>query len=123
MKILYSLIMSSFGLVFLFTGCAQQQVSTYNWHNYPSASVTYGKNIGNNEYTQAYVNELNKIINDSAHSSGRVPPGIYPELGQILYTQGKKEEAKGLFIKETELYPESKVFIGRVMEKLYGKKD
>jgi hypothetical protein len=122
MKILNALI-ATLGLLFLFVGCAQQQTPTYNWHNYSTASVTYGKNIGSKEYTQAYIDELNKIINDSTHSSGRVPPGIYPELGQILYTQGKKEEAKGYFIKETELYPESKVFISRVMEKLYGKKD
>jgi len=45
-----------------------------------------------------------------------VQPGICAEYGYLLIKQGKREEGLQLLKKEIELYPESKVFITRIIK-------
>ena len=61
-----------------------------------------------------------KIIAEQKESRGVVPPGIYADYGYLLMENGKASEAKAMFAKEIELYPESEVFIGSIMKR-FGK--
>lgn len=111
-------------LVFFLAGCAQQKVipPIYKWGNYVTSSSEYGMNGHNKEVLETHVAELKKIISESDAEDKRVAPGIYAELGQILFETGKREEAKTYLLLEKQTYPESTVFMDRVIAKLYGVK-
>ena len=47
-----------------------------------------------------------------------MPPGVYADYGYILLQIGKTDEGKELLMKEVELYPESKIFIDRILKML-----
>jgi hypothetical protein len=49
---------------------------------------------------------------------GVVPPGIYADHGFMLFKQGKTKEALDYMKMEIGLYPESAVFIGRIIKQL-----
>lgn len=108
-------------LLLVFTGCGQQVIPTiYKWGNYVQSSSDYGMKSQEKEILEKHLAELNKIITESENEKQRVAPGIYAEYAQILFETGKKEEAKKYFELEKQTYPESTVFIDRVLNKLYG---
>lgn len=49
---------------------------------------------------------------------GKVPPGFNAEYGYQLYKEGKKEEGLKYLNKEIEDYPESKVYISRIIKQI-----
>lgn len=118
-KITKLLVLSIMALTFV--GCGQQvQPPLYSWGNYVNTSTEYGMNGHKKEVLEKHVQELSKIISESESKDKRVAPGIYAEYAQILFETAKKEEAKKYFLLEKNTYPESTVFIDRVMIKLYG---
>jgi hypothetical protein len=60
-------------------------------------------------------------VEKSKTSGLLVPPGIYAEYGFVLAQEGKSEEAQVYFNLEKEKYPESKIFVDRLISTL-GKK-
>jgi len=105
----------------LFTGCGKQvQPPLYMWGDYVNSSAKYGVSSGDKEVLEKHLQELEKIINESKAKDQRVAPGIYAEYAQLLYETNKKELAKKYFLLEKQTYPESSIFIDRVMVKLYG---
>jgi hypothetical protein len=108
-------------IILLFTGCGQTvQPPLYNWGNYQYTSTAYGMYGERKEVLEKHITELQKIINESEAKNQRVAPGIYAEYGQILFETNKKAKAKKYFILEQTTYPESTIFINRVLIKLYG---
>lgn len=107
---------------FILIGCgANKQIPPiYKWNNYVESSNEYGVKGHEKEVFEKHLAELEKIVSDSKEEDKRVAPGIYAELGQLLFESGKKEKAKNYFLLEKSTYPESTVFIDRVIEKLYG---
>lgn len=104
-------------IVLAFTGCGQEVVPPiYKWENYYS----YDMKSQEKEELEKHSAVLNKIITESENEKRRVAPGLYAEYAQILFETGKKEEAKKYFILEKQIYPESTIFIDRVIKKLYG---
>lgn len=57
-----------------------------------------------------------EIIQNQDGTRGVVPPGIYADYGFFLLQEGKTKEGKELLLKEKTLYPESKVFIDRILK-------
>lgn len=55
---------------------------------------------------------------DGLKDGGTVPPGVYAEVGYIYFKQGKKDLAVQYFEKEMEAYPESKVYVSRILKQL-----
>ena len=45
-----------------------------------------------------------------------MPPGIYADYGFVLLQSGKTEEGNAMLEKEISLYPESKIFIARIIK-------
>jgi hypothetical protein len=72
------------------------------------------------EILEKHILELEKIIVDSEEKKQRVAPGIYAEYAQLLYETNKLSDAKKYFLLEKQTYPESSIFIDRVLKKLYG---
>lgn len=105
--------------VALLTGCAPQPVKPlYNYGNYSDSYYAYKKNM-TPETTLALQNSMEKAIADTQLSqSGRVPPGMYANLGYLYIKAGKPNDAISNFTKEKMLYPESTIFMDRLINKI-----
>ncbi|WP_419765305.1 MAG: DUF4810 domain-containing protein [Arcobacter sp.] len=121
MKQIYKITIISFTL-FLFVGCTQTKIEPplYTWNNYVESSGQIGTEDNQKEAIEKHQVVLEKIILDSNNEKKRVAPGIYAEYAQFLFESNKKDKAKKYFILEKITYPESTVFIDRVIKKLYG---
>jgi hypothetical protein len=104
------------GAVLLLSSCTVQQ-KLYSYADYETASYLYLKN-SDEKSTQALIDNYKTIIEKQTGTRKIPPPGIYADYGYILVQSGKKEEGKALLLKEIELYPESKIFIDRILKML-----
>lgn len=92
----------------------------YDFGNYSHALYQHKKQHTDASY-QEYKSSLYDVIEKTKTSGYRVPPGIYCEYGFILAQEGKAEEAINYFELEKKTYPESKVFIERLMNEFSKK--
>jgi hypothetical protein len=83
----------------------------YYWGSYSESLYDYYRDA-----TQlgAYRASLVGIIAEG-EPTGRVPPSIYAELGFLELEAGNTAEARRLFEKEKTLWPESAVFMDRMI--------
>lgn len=100
--------------IFFFASCTTQK-PLYTWAKYGDASYNYLKN-GDEKATQDLITAYTTIIEQQNGSRAAVPPGVYADYGFVLLQADKKEEGKAMLLKETALYPESKVFIERILK-------
>jgi hypothetical protein len=108
-------------ICFFLSGCAPvAHHPQYYWGNYSHALYKNKKDHTPESY-QEYKNALADIMEKSKTKGLLVPPGIYSEYGFILAQEGKFEEAQVYFNLEKEKYPESKIFVDRLINTL-GKK-
>ncbi|MBW1650692.1 MAG: DUF4810 domain-containing protein [Deltaproteobacteria bacterium] len=96
-----------------FAGCANQKM--YYFGNYSKTLYTLGKNQ-NEESLMNHKQELEKIIAESKTESLPAPPGIYAELGYIHLKANRVKEAIKLFKAESQLYPEAKHLMDRLIQ-------
>lgn len=108
-----------YALIFV-TGCAMEQ-PLYYWGNYSQSLYKYKKGP-NDENLNTHKLVLLNIIEESNKANKRIPPGVSCEYGYLLLKGGKTKEALYYFELEEKTYPESKVFIVRLKEKLLEKK-
>ncbi len=97
-----------------FASCTTQK-PLYTWDKYNTTSYNYLKN-GDEKSVQQLIETYQKIIEKQKGSRGVVPPGIYADYGFILLQADMTKEAKEMFQREIALYPESKVFIDRILK-------
>lgn len=104
-------------IFFIFTlliiGCAPQKM--YYWGNYSNTLYNYRKNP-NDKTLLKHKQELEKIVEKSTKRSLKIPPGVYAELGYIYFRQNNTKEAIKFFQLEKKLYPESYVFMDRLVK-------
>jgi hypothetical protein len=103
-------------IAFLLVSCSAQK-PLYTWNKYESNSYSYLKN-SDQASTQELIETYQKIIEKQKGSRGTVPPGVYADYGYLLLQANKTEEGKAMLLKEIALYPESKVFIERILKML-----
>ncbi len=102
--------------VLALSGCATATVTEagYYWGEYSSTLYDYTKNPSDVTLA-AHVEELEKIITESAERELRVPPGVHAELGYIRAKQGDGATAMAHYESEMALYPESRLFLERLI--------
>jgi hypothetical protein len=112
--------------VFMISACAQpvpqQPLPLYH---YEDSSLTYClyKAHMTNESLLNFHNSIERTIERAEQSrSGRVPPGMYANLGYIYLQSGKSKEAITVFKKEKTFYPESTHFMDKMIKKIEGEK-
>ena len=113
-KILY---MGVLAIAALATTSCSSTKQLYSWYNYEDIVYQYSKNP--NEKLQAKVLEQYKTVTE--HQRGlraTVPPGLYAEYGFLLYKTGKKDEGLKMMKQEIALYPESEMYISRIIKQL-----
>ena len=101
-------------MVVALSGCATVTEAGYYWGKYSSTLYDYTKNPGD-ETLAAHIQELENIVTESAERDLRVPPGIHAELGYIQAGQGNNTAAIGNYEVEMALYPESRLFLERLI--------
>jgi len=104
------------GTLCLLASCTVQK-PLYSWAKYDKASYNFLKN-SDDESTQALIDNFKDIIENQTGTRNVPPPGIYADYAFVLLQIGKTDEGKELLIKEVELYPESKIFIDRILKML-----
>lgn len=107
--------------VFMIASCTVQK-PMYSWYNYDVSSYNYLKN-NDEKSKQELIENYKKIIENQKGSRNVPPPGICADYGFLLIQDGKTEEGKSLLVKEIALYPESKVFIERILKMLENEKN
>jgi hypothetical protein len=100
--------------VFLLASCSTKK-PLYSWGKYETTSYDYLKN-SDEKSTQELIETYQRIIEKQKGTRKVVPPGIYADYGFILLQANKTEEGKAMLLKEIALYPESKVFIDRILK-------
>jgi hypothetical protein len=104
--------------VLLIASCSTQK-PLYTWGNYESTSYNYLKN-SDEKSTQELIENYQKIIEIQKGTRGVIPPGVCADYGFLLLQEGKTEEGKKMLMKEIALYPESKIFIERILKMTEG---
>jgi len=101
-------------VIALATSCTTQK-PLYSWGNYDTASYNYLKN-SDEKSTKDLMASYQTIIDKQKGSRGVVPPGVYADYGFLLLQANKTKEGKAMLAKEVALYPESKIFIDRILK-------
>tara|TARA_B100001564_G_C20332844_1_gene530913 strand:+ start:297 stop:656 length:360 start_codon:yes stop_codon:yes gene_type:complete len=117
MKINYIIIGA---LLFLLSSCSKQ-ATLYSWGSkkktsYFKTSYSYLKK-SNTESMEMLKLSYEDIINNQKGIRKTVPPGIYADYGFLLL-ENNDEKGKDFLKKEMILYPESKIFISRILKML-----
>lgn len=105
------------GLLLLLSACAQpKQLYTYGDYSH---SYYKHKKQATPETRKALVDSIEKAISEANESkSGRVPPGMFANLGYMYLQDGDSGKAISLFEKEKSTYPESAHFMDRIIAKV-----
>lgn len=89
----------------------------YSWGDYGDATYSYLKDSDEDAIEDLLKNYKDMIKNQNG-TRKTVPPGIYADYGYLLMQEGRTEEGRRMFKKEIELYPESRIFIDRILKML-----
>lgn len=88
----------------------------YNWKGYDDAVYAYTKASDENS-NENLIKVYTKLIKNSGGTRKVPPPGVCADYGYILIKKGEIAKGKELLVKETVLYPESKMFIDRILKR------
>jgi hypothetical protein len=94
------------------SGCASNH-QKYDWGTYDPSLYGYYKDPTKVGELDA---SLAAIVKDSEVNRTLVPPGVYAEYGYLQLQQGKSAQAIVLFKREETQWPESKVFMERMIK-------
>lgn len=100
-------------LIIGLTSCGTPR-SLYSWYNYDSNLYSYNKKRTEKE-EKALVEAYEKIINKQRGIRNTIPPGICAEYGFMLIEKGNISEGITYLKREVALYPESSIFINRII--------
>ena len=102
----------------IMSGCAEKPKPLYSFGTYSESYYAYKKDMSDESALalQKAIEEAIAKAGDS--SSGRVPPGMYANLGYLYLKAGKSKEAIASFEKEKRTYPESAHFMDRIIKKV-----
>ena len=89
----------------------------YSWGNYEQTAYAVAQNP-TPERLRALGMVYEKLITQPEGLRKMPPPGLCAEYGYLLAKQGDTERGVKLLEKEAELYPESAVFVRRLIKQL-----
>jgi len=101
-------------LFFMLASCTTQK-PLYTWGKYEITSYNYLKKA-DEKSIQQLIENYQQIIEKQKGTRNAIPPGVCADYGFLLLQEGKTKEGKVLLMKEIALYPESKIFINRILK-------
>ena len=99
------------------TACVTRPVPLYAWGQYEEVIYANHANPGAGD-PQSQILILEKDLQVARASSARLPPGWHAHLGYLYFQAGKADQAQQEFITEKTRFPESAVFMDRLLAKL-----
>jgi len=97
-------------------GCAQRPTQ-YEWGNYEE--VIYASYISNNDVpAEKQIEILEKDYQAARAANKRMPPGWHAHLGYLYYEIGRTDQARQELLTEKAEFPESRVFVDRLLANL-----
>ena len=103
----------------LFSCSSPTTLYTFSGKKYSYNKSSYNYLTKNDqESLDNLLHSYENIIKNQKGILMKVPPGIYADYGFALMTNGDVEEGKKYLEKEVSLYPESKIFINRILNLL-----
>lgn len=100
-------------IVVLVGACAPKTL--YTWDAYDHSTYSYVKNTDEKSLdTMMKVYEM--IIKNPRGTRLVPPPGVCADYGYLLLKMSKNIEGKAMLEKEIKLYPESKVFVDKILK-------
>jgi hypothetical protein len=103
------------GMTFVLCLASCAPKTLYSWGNYDDTSYVYLKH-SDEKSTGELIKTYRQLIEKQEGTRKTVPPGIYADYGFILLQANKTEEGRAMLEKEIALYPESKIFIERILK-------
>ena len=101
------------GLVFL-PGCATYE-ALYSWGPYEESSIVISQSP---DKKGEAVENLLVFIQESESNGEALPPGIYAEVGTLMYELGNITRAIEYYKMEYKLWPESRPMLGALSQNL-----
>lgn len=101
----------------LFVGCAAKDNSIYSWGSYQQHLYTVQVKPEKADPLKQ-IRDLQKDIEKAKAKNKPVAPGIYAHLGYQYSLVGNKQKAREYLKLEQQLYPESSVYIQRILKQL-----
>ena len=99
-------------LVWSLAGCVTNH-QRYDWGSYDPSLYAYYKDPTKEA---ALAESLAAVISTADSNHALVPPGIYAEYGYLQLQEGKNLAAVELFKQEEAHWPESKIFMDRMIK-------
>ena len=112
MKKLFIVILS----MALLAACAPAVKPMYYWGNYSNASDKFLKRSTDKDLETLKANYEDIIAKEAKGTRAVPPPGVCADYGFLLLQAGENQKGMDLLKKEIALYPESKVFIERILK-------
>jgi hypothetical protein len=102
-------------LSFALVGCASPTI--YSWGHYEDQVYTSYAKPGAVPPEQQ-IEKLEQDYQQARSAQKPVPPGWHAQLGYLYYAVGKQDQARQEFETEKATFPESAVFMNRLLTKL-----
>jgi hypothetical protein len=97
-------------------GCAAQPTQ-YSWGNYEE--VIYASYVSRSDVpAEKQIETLEKDYQAARAANRRVPPGWHAHLAYLYYETGKLDQARQELLTEKAEFPESSVFVDRLLANL-----
>jgi hypothetical protein len=98
-------------------GCGTAAPTLYQWGSYQSQVYNFYNDPGKFPIA-AQIEKLEAEYQTARSANKAVPPGYHAHLGYLYFQVGKKDQSLQQFQTEKNLFPESTVFMDRVIAQL-----
>jgi len=99
------------------SACVTPPRTLYSWGGYEQVIYLNHATPGASD-PQTQVITLEKDYQDARASSQKLPPGWHAHLGYLYFQLGKTDQAQQEFVAEKTQFPESTVFMDRLLAKM-----
>ena len=99
------------------SGCANQQPRLYQWGSYENQLYENYTNPGKFGAADQII-KLEKDIEKARAENKSLPPGYYAHLGYLYFQNNETDKAMQSLQTEKTLFPESAVFIDRLISQV-----
>jgi hypothetical protein len=103
-------------LLLTLVGCAAPKQSLYQWGDYENQVYALYNDPGKSP-VEAQIEKLEADYEKARSMNKAVPPGFHAHLGYLYFQAGKGGQAVQSFQTEKSLFPESAVYMNRILGK------
>ncbi len=101
----------------LASGCVTPEPPLYRWGNYQDLIYTGYKDPGSSDPVNDAL-ALEEDLRRTEAEGMQIPPGVRIHLAYLYFEQGRTDEARVLLETERARFPESAVFVDRLLARM-----